>query len=137
MHKILLGLAVLAFCVLAVHAHFPQSLSLNEDLEMALIVAVAILVPLGLLLWKDDPLPYLISKMWFAVCGFTVLTVLDWGLGLGRIQYGLVTVFPLHLFTAYGAWMIATTEPIEQEHVRRLWVAFGVALVLSPLFNYG
>jgi hypothetical protein len=135
--KLLFGVAAAAFFALLVRAHFPHILRLGENAEFVLMFLVAFLVPLGFLLLKEGPLSRVIDRIWFVACGFTVMTVLDWALGLGQVKYGLVSVFPIHLFTAYGAWVIATADPIEPAHVRRLWVAAVVALALSPLFNYG
>lgn len=104
---------------------------------MALMFISGVLATLGFLLAKGGPLPYFINKIWFAVCVFSVVAIIDFSLRLGNIKGGMFTLWPLHVFTAYGGWLIATHGAVEQEHVRRLWVVGVVAFFLSPLFNYG
>ena len=135
--KIAFALLGLLFTVLAVHSHFPEALPLNGDREVALLFVSGALATMGFLCSKGDPLPYLINQIWCLVCAFSVIAIIDFSLRLGHIKGGLFSLWPLHVFTVYGGWVIATNEVIEQEHVRRLWVVGVVAFFLSPMFNYG
>jgi hypothetical protein len=130
-------LAGLLFVVLLVHAYLPGMLGIAKSGEKALLFFSAASLTLGFLLSRNDPLPYAINEIWFVVCVYTVIAFVDTLLGLGHIEGGLFSLWPLHVFTLYGAWLIATHDEIEPEHVRRLWVVAIAMLMLSPLFNYG
>lgn len=135
--KIFIVVFGLLVVLLGVHSYAPDLLSLDKDKEVALMLASSILITMAFLFSKADPLPYSINKIWCLSCAFTVFAIIDFSLRLGNLKAGLLSLWPLHVFTVYGGWVIVKNEVIEQEHVRRMWVVAVVMFALSPMFNYG